>query len=370
MKILIDISHPGHVHLFKNFIWEMKRRGHEILVTARDKDVVIQLLEAYDIPFQRVGKKGSSRFNLVIELVQREIEIFRIARIYNPDFFIGLFNPAIAHVATLLHKPSMNFIDSEPEVVKFADLITIPFSNIILTLNSVKHNFGSKEIRINSFKELASLHPNYFSPNFQTIESVGIKEPDSYAVIRFVSWGAYHDIGQNGFNNDEKHLLIKQLEKYLPVYISSESQLPKDLEKYRMPIPPEKIHDFLYFAKFLVSDSQTMTTESAVLGTPAIRYNSFVGQNDMGNFIELEKKYCLIFNYKNSYDAIQKAVDLAQIPNIKQIWKPRKELLLKDKVNITAFMVWFIDAYPQSVMEMRNNPDLQYLWSPVTGETL
>jgi predicted glycosyltransferase len=45
-----------------------------------------------------------------------------------------------------------------------------------------------------------------------------------------------------------------------------------------------------------------MTTEAAVLGTPAIRCNSFVGKRDMGNFIELEKKYGLIFNF----DSVEK----------------------------------------------------------------
>ena len=41
----------------------------------------------------------------------------------------------------------------------------------------------------------------------------------------------------------------------------------------------------------VVADTQTIVTEAAVLGTPAIRYNSFAGENDMGNFVELEQKY-------------------------------------------------------------------------------
>lgn len=353
MKILIDMGHPAHVHLFKHFIWGMKQRGHQVLVTARDKDVVIQLLEAYEIPYERVGKKGSGKISLIKESILRELKIYLIARDFKPDFLIGLFNPAIAHVATLLHKPSLIFIDSEPEVVKFVDLITIPFSSVILTLNSVRHDFGSKEIRINSYKELASLHPKYFTPNFQVLKDIGIRSAESYALIRFVSWGAYHDIGQHGFDGDEKHLLIEHLEKYLNVYISSESPLPKDLEKYRLPITPDKIHDFLYFAKLLVSDSQTMTTESAILGTPAVRCNSFVGPNDMGNFVELEEKFGLIFNYATSKEALRRAVDIARDPHIKSNMKKRRKLLLNDKIDITAFMVWFIENYPQSFAEMK-----------------
>ncbi len=35
MKIVVSVNHPGHVHghvhLFKNFIWTMQKKGHEIL---------------------------------------------------------------------------------------------------------------------------------------------------------------------------------------------------------------------------------------------------------------------------------------------------------------------------------------------------
>ena len=49
MKILFDMGHPAHVHFFKNTIWELEKKGHQVKVTARDKDVTIALLEAYGI---------------------------------------------------------------------------------------------------------------------------------------------------------------------------------------------------------------------------------------------------------------------------------------------------------------------------------
>jgi len=116
----------------------------------------------------------------------------------------------------------------------------------------------------------------------------------------------------------------------------------------------------LCYAKMLVGDSQTMTTEAGVLGTPAIRCNSFVGENDMGNFIELEQKYSLIFNYDDPNKAMEKAVELIQKPNLKEEWKKKREQLLKDKIDVTAFMVWFIENYPESFREMKENPEIQY----------
>jgi len=47
MRVIIDISHPAHVHFFKNFVWAMEKRGHEIIITAGDKEVTLKLLEHY-----------------------------------------------------------------------------------------------------------------------------------------------------------------------------------------------------------------------------------------------------------------------------------------------------------------------------------
>jgi hypothetical protein len=34
--------------------------------------------------------------------------------------------------------------------------------------------------------------------------------------------------------------------------------------------------------------------------------------------------------------------------------------MIKDKIDVTAFMVWFIENYPESKRIMKENPDYQY----------
>ena len=48
------------------------------------------------------------------------------------------------------------------------------------------------------------------------------------------------------------------------------------------------------------------------------------------------------------------------MPNIKKEWKNRRENMLNDKIDVTAFFTWFIENYPQSAQIMRENPDYQY----------
>ncbi len=362
MRILVDIGHPAHVHLFKNFIWEMEKKGHQALVTAREKDVATQLLKAYDIPFIPVGKKGTGSLNLMKEWIFRDIEIIRIARKFNPDILMGVLNPATAHAARILGKISITFTDSEPEVVKYpiADTITLPFTDVILTLASVRHDYGEKEVRVNSYKELASLHPVRFKPDPDVLRIAGLTPKDDYALVRFVAWGAYHDVGQGGLTLDDKRALIQELEQSCHVFISSESPLPPEFEKYCLPVPPERIHDFLHYAKIFISDSQTMTTEAALLGTPAVRCNSFVGKNDMGNFIELEERYRLIYNCKDGGSVLLRVRELLRSSDLKAEWARRRESLLREKMDLTAFMVWLVENYPQSFAEMKERPEVQH----------
>ena len=57
MRVLIDILHPAHVHFFRNFYAEMESRGHKVCITARDKDRSVELLRAYDLPYQQISQQ-------------------------------------------------------------------------------------------------------------------------------------------------------------------------------------------------------------------------------------------------------------------------------------------------------------------------
>lgn len=361
MRVLISIGHPAHIHLFKNLIWALENQKHEIKIIARDRDIILQLLDSYGFDYYVISKVGCGRLGLGKELLIRTYNILKIAIKFKPDLMVAVFDPSIAQIGKLLNISTVIFIDNEPEVIHFPiPHLTIPFARIILTLTSVKHNFGAKEIKMNGYKEIAYLHPHYFSPDIAILETMGVSKNDKFILIRFVAWNAYHDINKYGFGDETKNELVNKLEKYARIFITSEGHLPPELEKYRITFPADKIHDALYYAQMLVSDSQTMTTEAGVLGVPALRCNSFVGENDMGNFIELEQEYGLIFNYSDPKETIDKAIELIQKSNIKDEWRKKRDKLLCDKIDVTAFMVWLVGNYPESLHQIRQNPDLQY----------
>ena len=344
MRILVGMMHPKHVWMFKNFILEMMERGHEIEIVAIEKDLTVTLLEKFGLPFNLIGKNPASTSGKLFALPLWTYRTYKIAQRFKPDIFIGQALPHFAYVSAFQKKPYIIFEDSEPAHVVQA--ITFPLASNIITPSCYRESIGRKQIKFNGYFELAYLHPNHFSPSESVLEEAGIKEGELFVVVRFVSWKAVHDIGQEGgFDQEKKRELIRKLSKHCHVVISSESPLPLDLMEYRISLSPENIHHLLYYATLVIGDSQTMTTEAGILGTPAIRSNSFVGQNDMGNFIELDQTYGLIFNFRDPDMAIEKAIELIHDKNLKEKWKEKRDYLVREKGNCAQFMVEFIERY-------------------------
>lgn len=347
VKIIVEIGHPAHVHHFKNMVLNLESKGHKVKICTTDKDLTIPLLRALSFDYYMLGvNKSGNLLNKLILLIEAEYRMFRIAKRFEPDIFISRASPISAHVSRFLHKPHVVFNDTECALL--TDILTLPFTDAICTPSCIRKDYGKKHVRSEWYKELAYLHPNYFKPDPAVLGCLGLSERDRFVIVRFVAWQAAHDVRKHGFDLGEKRKLVTELEKYGRVLITSEKPLPEELEKYRVTAPPENMHDLLYYATLLISDSQTMTTEAAVLGTPAVRCNSFVGPSDMGNFIELENKYDLIYSFSEPDKAIRKAIELIQQPDLKERWSTKRNRMLAEKIDVTAFMVDFIENYPES----------------------
>lgn len=357
MRILIDMGHPAHVHVFKNFIWEMEKRGHNIKVTARDKDVTKQLLDAYHIPYEIVGKRKKGKLSLIREWTDRTIKIRKIGKEFHADFYLGILNPATAFSAWINRKFSLTFNDTEHAT--FAKFVTTPFTKFILTPSCYRDEIGKKQIRYSGYHELAYLYPNRFKPNPSILTGLHLTEKDPFIIVRFVSWEASHDVGQRGLELETKRKAIKEFEKYGRVFITSEKPLPEEFEKYRISVSPEKMHDLLAYATLLYGESATMASECAVLGTHAI-FCDFAGR---GYTDEEERVYDLVYNFKldeqSQEKSVEKAVELLQDPDLKEKGQKKRKHLLGDKIDVTEFMVWFIENYPESVALVKETSGIQ-----------
>ena len=353
MKILVDIGHPAHVHLFKNMIWDLESNGNEVLITVRDKEITRNLLDAYGFEYKCIASYHKTMVGKMINMFRRTLKLYQIAKKFNPDVMVGVSNLHIAHVGKLIKKPSVIFTDTEHAALQ--NVLTFPFATAICTPSCFKEDLGKKQVRYKGYHELAYLHQNYFKPNPEVLDEIGLSKDGTFIILRFVSWSASHDVGQRGIQN--KIELVRELEKYGKVFITSEGKLEGDLEKYKIKVSPEKLHDLLYYATMYIGEGATMATEAGILGTPSLYTSSLVGT--MGNFEELENKYGLVYSFRDSNQAFEKAIELLEKENLKKDWQNKREKLLNDKIDVTAFMTWFIENYPESFKIIKENPDYQ-----------
>jgi len=350
MKIVVDINHPADLHYFKNFIWEMKKKGHKVLITSSKKEMTYKLLDNYGFDYIKMGSYGDSILKKLINLPIMDLKMYKAVKNFNPDILVGFGSIRAAHISLLFRKKCINFVDTEHSTEQI--MLYLPFVDAVCTPSCFKKELGRKHVRFNGYKELSYLHPNYFKPNPEVLKELNLSKDDKFIILRFVSWKATHDVGQKGFSLESKIKAVKELEKYAKVFITSEAKLENDLEKYKITISPEKIHDLLYYATMYIGEGATMASESAILGTPSIYVSSLF--RTTGNLIELEDKYGLIYSFKTSKDGINKALELLKNPNLKQEWAKKREKLLNDKIDVTKFMVWFIENYPKSFKEIKN----------------
>ena len=357
MKILIDINHPAHVHYFKNIVKTLKKKGHQFVVISRNKEMEHYLLRTYQIPFISRGKGQSRLAGKVLYFFKAILFLLYYANKFKPDVIVSFGTPYPAIAGWLMHIPHISINDTEH--AKAHHLLTDPFSTTILTPSCYRNDLGEKQIRFDSYMEMCYLRYNYFSPDPSILETLGVAKDERYIILRFVSWNAAHDVGHNGIGLDMKRKIVKDLSTHVRVFISSEAELTEDLKEYQIKIPPEKMHDALYFAALLYGESSTMASECACLGTPAI----FLDNDGRGYTDEEEKRYGLVINYSESVEdqnrSLRKAIEILNTPDGNVKFKKLQQILVNEKIDPTEFISWFIENYPRSADEIRRNPKFE-----------
>ena len=321
---LFELTHPKHYYQFKDIMSRLKSNSsNNVIVIARDKDVLLKILKDEKINYIDYGEYKKSIFSKFIILPRLLYNYYQIVRKNKINIIVSKASPYAAIIS--LFTKLNTVITPDSEVVTLTKKIVAPLASVVITPDNYSLNYGSKHKKVSGLLEDCYLHPRVFTPDGSLVEKLGFSPQKPYYIVRFISWDASHDLNKFGFTNKEKIKLVQYLSKFGDVYISSEGLLPSELEKYRIKIPASKIHHVLHFATLYIGDSQTMATESAILGTPSIGYNSFVGKDDMTNFINLEKNYKLLKNFNNFKDAFNCAENFILNSDNKTEWLKKRD---------------------------------------------
>jgi uncharacterized protein len=347
MNVLFYLGHPAHFHLFKNTIRHLNSKGIQTNVCIKTKDVLETLLQEEKIQYTNISS-AYDRSRPLMNFGSRLWRLSAIIRETKPALLLG--SAAELGVLGRLHGiPSFIFFEDDFEVVaKFAKIAGPTATRLVCPECCSAWKWEHKKTGYKSYHELAYLHPNNFVPDKRKVEGIFDLSKKNF-ILRFAELSAYHDKGKSGITTTIAAELVTQLLPHGQVHITSERKLEPQFEKYRIAISPSAIHHALYFADMYIGDSQTMTAEAAVLGTPAIRFNDFVGK--LSYLEELEKEFQLTTGIKTSEpEKLRQAVaDLLTMENPKEVWARRRERMLEKRIDLAAFINELVEKSADAV---------------------
>lgn len=360
MNLLFDIGHPAHVHLFNNTIKQLKDNGHTIIITIKDDSNIKTLLDAYKLRYIVLGRKGKGILQKSFKQVYFTLKVLWLFWKYKIDLAIGV-SISISQASLFTKAQSIVFDDDDISTTPVFAALSHSLASYIVSPDVLKKERNrSKDVFHAGYHELAYLHPNVFIPNKEILNELNINDNEFFSIIRFSALKAHHDINEKGISQDQAIQIIELLNTKGKVFITSEKKLPSVFQKHQLAIAPDKFHDLLAYASILVCDSQTVASEAAVLGVPSVRINTFVGR--ISYLEELEHQYGLTFGFKPDQfsQAFEKIRNIINSNESKNIFQKRRQKMFSDKIDLTAFMLWFIENYPNSADIMKENPDYQY----------
>lgn len=341
MRVLFQLGHPAHFHLFKNTIADLQRDGHETFILIRKKDILEDLLKKSGMPYINILPSGKKS---VFTLMLRLWRVFWFTLTHRVNVLVGS-TPEVAQVAWLLRRRSVVMAEDDASIVPQFIKVVKPFVDNYLS--PVSCNNGVLEratTHYEGFHKLAYLHPNRFTPDPAVVDRY-FDHSKPYFLLRFAQLNAYHDVSANahGINDKIAVKLIEILSPHGKVFITSERELSPELECYRLNINPLDIHHLMAFATLYIGDSQSMAVEAAMLGTPSIRFNDFAGK--IGVLEELEKKYQLTIGIPSSdperlYNTVKEMIDT---DNLRDDYQARRQRMLEDKIDVATFFTDFIE---------------------------
>lgn len=330
-KVFFEIGHPAHIHLFKNFASHLNDRGVPHCWGLRDTDIIRRLSECLTGDKVMLSKPHNKTFSgMIKEQLARDWSLYKFVKNNAVTHVMGTFS-SVSHIR-ILDRGIKSYIweEDDAETIKLYAFHTYPLATKVIKPDTLSFEGGRNDLYHSSYHELAYLHPSNFAPSQEIVSKYGLV-PKKYVVARFSALKAFHDFSARGISSELWEETCALLKGYRIVK-SSEKNVEYEIK-------PEDMHHVLAFAKMIISDSQTMTLEAAVLGVPAVRVNTFIGKSKV--IEEVETRYRLAFGFlPNERKKILETVSmLATDPAVEEIWSGRRRMMLSEKIDLNQWTI-------------------------------
>ena len=331
MSILFDVGHPADLYMFNAVMQVLRQRGVESHLLLRNRDINYQLASSLNIDYIP-GSTQKRGLKVLTETFPWLIKTLSAIRTKNVRLIVSAGNPVSALSGLLCGIPHIAFNDTD--TLKYTNYIFSMLSRRVYTPESALRSYGKKHVRYKGIHDLTYLDARRFKVDRSVLAELGLKEGEKYAVLRFVCWSAFHDIGKQSNIEEPQKVLVEKLEQAgYRVFISDEGGTVNPiLRQHILKIPPHRFHHLLAFASLVAGDGASTASEAAVLGVPSIYISPFA--NALGD-IRLLRENGLIEvaeTFEDAYEKIEKLIE----PGSSN--RDKLEKFLADCVDVAEYM--------------------------------
>jgi len=284
VKIWIDLDNTPHVPFFIPIIRELEKRGHHVVLTARDAFQVCELADEKRLQYLKVGRHyGRNAIRKIQGLVWRAIQLAPFYLREKPDVALSHGARSQLLLSNLLRKPTILISDYEfsktpPLVRPRWEIVpdSLPFDGVHSTAQRVRKYGGIKE----------DVYAPDFKPDPMLIGELGLDGEQIIITVRPPADEAH-------YHNPESELLLSKLMEricqtsgvravLLPRNENQANTLKSDHPEWfsdGKTIVPSRVVDglnLLWYSDLVVSGGGTMNREAAALGVPV--YSIFRGK--------------------------------------------------------------------------------------------
>jgi predicted glycosyltransferase len=348
MRVLIDLKHPADALLFRDVGHLLLHRGHRVLLTSRQKDETLDVLDGLGLRHRCISTMGHGVTGMGGELLQRTARLYGVARGFQPDVLVARAGVCVGWVGKLLNLPVVDLEDTEFAWLQIA--LSTPLASVVCTGLGYGRRFPGKELRFRAPPQLAYTHPRRFTPDGDALRYRGLDPAEPYVVIRLKAWRAMHDLGTEGPTIREIVSLVGYLRDFAKPVISTERPLPAELARYVAPVPPELGLSMLAFARVYVGEGSSMAAEAACLGTPAV----FISPASRRGYLDaMERRYGHVTTVQAPWQALAVARKWLRYGDPEAEGSDARRRLLADCEDPAEFLADVIESYGTRRMDTR-----------------
>lgn len=285
IKIWIDLENTPHIPFFNPIVRELRKRGHRVVITARDGYQTCELAEYHGMHFQRIGRHYGKRLSSkAIGLLVRGGQLTSFARHEKPALALNLGSRTQKLAARLVGIPVAEIMDYEHTVEPEWLESRWYFMPEAVRQAGVSDSANDRLRTYRGLKE--DVYVPEFTPDASIRDLLRLDLADIVVTVRPSATEAHYH------NPESEALFVRLMERalvmprvrvvLLPRNARQDAALrtehPEWFQSGKVVVPTHVVDglNLIWHSDLVVSGGGTMNREAAAMGVPV--YSIFRGQ--------------------------------------------------------------------------------------------